>query len=132
MREDELAALKERFPHRLEWSRKFLEMNELVFSIEASYYAAFYAAKAALLHVGIRSKSHQHVQHLIDDLVDDGSLPPDIEGVLDRLHASRNEAAYRVARRNWTEREATRLLELAERFVMNMQRILESTPTKET
>lgn len=35
MREDELAALKERFPHRLEWSRKFLEMNELVFSIEA-------------------------------------------------------------------------------------------------
>ena len=31
MREDELAALKERFPHRLEWSRKFLEMNELVF-----------------------------------------------------------------------------------------------------
>ena len=68
--------------------------------------------------MGIRSKSHQHVQHLIDDLVDDGSLPPDIEGVLDR--------------RNWTEREATRLLELAERFVMNMQRILESTPTKET
>ena len=45
MREDELAALKERFPHRLEWSRKFLEMNELVFSIEASYYAAFYAAR---------------------------------------------------------------------------------------
>ena len=41
MREDGLAALKDRFPHRLEWSRKFLEMNELVFSIEASYYAAF-------------------------------------------------------------------------------------------
>lgn len=49
MREDELAALKSRYPNRLEWARRFIELNEFVKSIEDSYYAAFCAAKAALL-----------------------------------------------------------------------------------
>ncbi len=31
-------------------------------SINESYYAAFYAAKACLLHLGIKTKSHKSVQ----------------------------------------------------------------------
>ena len=126
MREDDVGLLTERYRHSLEWSRRFIEMGEYTKSIQDSYFASFYAAKAALIHLGIRSKSHQSVQDRIDDLVDRGSLLPDTRGVLELLLARRNEAAYRFARANWTEQEATDALKLAETFTYEIQQILES------
>ena len=126
MRKDDVAILTERYAHSLEWARRFIEMGEYTKSIQDSYFAAFYAAKAALIHLGIRSKSHQSVQDRIDDLVDDGSLLHDTRGVLGLLVARRNEAAYRFARANWTEQEASDALRLAERFTNEMQRTLDS------
>lgn len=125
MRKDDVATLTERYLHSLEWARRFIEMGEYIKSLQDSYFAAFYAAKAALIHLGIRSKSHQSVQDRIDDLVDDGSLPSDTRGVLELLLARRNEAAYRFARANWTEQEAADALRLAERFTNEMQRTLD-------
>ena len=126
MRRDDVAVLTERYLHSLAWAQRFVEMGEYTKSIQDSYFAAFYAAKAALIHLGIRSKSHQSVQDRIDELVDDGSVLPDTRGVLELLLARRNEAAYRFARANWTEQEATDALMLAERFTNEMQRTLDS------
>ena len=126
MREDDVAALRERYSHSLEWARRFVEMGEYIKSIQDSYFAAFYAAKAALIHLGLRSKSHQSVQDRIDDLVNHGSLSPNIRGVLELLLARRNEAAYRFARGNWTKQEASDVLALAERFTDEMLQVLNS------
>lgn len=117
MRSDDIAAETERYTNTSEWARRFIEMGEYVNSIQDSYYAAFYAAKAAMIHLGIRSKSHQSVQGRIDELVDSGVLSLDTRGVLGILLSRRNEAAYRFARGNWTEQEASEALDLAERFV---------------
>lgn len=124
MRSDDVAALKERYAGALEWSRRFLEVGEYIKSIQDSYYAAFYAAKATMIHLGVRSKSHQSVQVRIDELVDSGVLPLETRGVLEILLRRRNEAAYRFARRDWTEQEASDSLGIAERFVSEMERIL--------
>ena len=123
MRKQDVAIHTDRCFHSLGWAQRFLELDEYTKSIQDSYFAAFYAAKAALIHMGIRSKSHRSVQDRIDDLVDDGSLLPDIRGVLQLLLARRNEAAYRVARGNWTKQEATDALRLAEKLVNEMERI---------
>ena len=42
---------------------------------------------------------------------------PDTEDALERLFGRRNEAAYRFARRNWTEQETSDTLALAEDFI---------------
>ncbi|MDE0122038.1 MAG: HEPN domain-containing protein [bacterium] len=126
MLSDDIAALTARYAGALEWARRFIEMGEYIKSIQDSYYSAFYAAKAALIHLGIRSKSHQSVQGRIDELVDSGVLRPDTRGVLGVLLGRRNESAYRFARGNWTEQEASEALDLAERFVSEMERLLAS------
>lgn len=79
MRKDDVAILTDRYVRSLEWARRFIELGEYTKSIQDSYFAAFYAAKAALIHLGIRSKSHQSVQDRIDDLVEDGFLLSDIK-----------------------------------------------------
>lgn len=127
MRESDISILMERCLHDLAWARKFIGLDEYIKSIQDSYYAAFYAAKAALGHLGIRSKSHHSVQGRIDELVEGGTLPSDTRGVLGLLLARRNEAAYRFARGNWTEQDAREVLAMAEYFVGEMQRILRST-----
>lgn len=125
-RDRDVAALSKRCSHSLGWARKFLELGEYIKSIQDSYFAAFYAAKATLSHLGVRSKSHRSVQDRIDDLVAEGALPPHTGDVLELLLARRNEAAYRFARGNWTEQEASEVLGLAERFITEMRRVFES------
>lgn len=42
MREDDVAALRERYSPSLKWARRFVEMGEYIKSIQDSYFAAFY------------------------------------------------------------------------------------------
>lgn len=50
---DDIAALKARYVGALEWARRFLGMGEYIKSIQGSCCSAFYAAKAALIHLSI-------------------------------------------------------------------------------
>ncbi len=68
------------------------------------------------------------MQAKIQELVDGGFLPLDLEDVLGRLLDKRNEAAYRFARGNWTEQEAVEILATAESFVREVESILDRTP----
>lgn len=128
MVEDDLAALRERWEHSWDWARKFLDMGDYIMSIQSCYFAAFYAAKAALIHSGVRSKSHRSVQDRIDDLVEAGVLPTGVSGSLESLLARRNEAAYRYARGNWTEQEARQVFDLAETFLEEMVGVFNRPP----
>ena len=122
-RRSEAAAYWERSDHALEWARKFIGLGENAKSVQDSYLAAFYAAKATLAQLNIRSKYHTSVMNRVTALVRDGSLASGTDDTLAALFALRNDAAYRVARGEWTESEATQSLEMAERFIGEMKSI---------
>ena len=107
-------------------ARRFRDEGTYPKSINDSYYASFYAAKAYLLHLNIPSKSHKSVQQRIAAVVGEGRLPPDMRGILRRLLERRNEAAYNYARRDWTEQQATEALHLAENFVDTVDELISS------
>lgn len=108
----------------LQSSRRFRDEGVYAKSINDSYYAVFYAAKAALLHLEVRSKSHRSVQAGIDTVVADNRLPQGMGNTLSRLSRMRNQAVYRYARRDWTEGDATEALTLAEGFVGTVQKLI--------
>ena len=56
------------------YAQRFLAEEAYPKSISNSYYAAFYAAKALLLHLGIKSKSHKSVQMSIELAISRGHL----------------------------------------------------------
>ena len=122
-RRSEAAAYWERSDHALEWARKFIGLGEHTKSVQDSYLAAFYAAKAALAQLNIRSKYHTSVMNRVTALVRDGPLAAGTDDTLAALFALRNDAAYRVARGDWTESEATQSLEMAEWFIGEMKSI---------
>ena len=124
MRETDIDALMAYPARDLAYAQRFLDEGEYPKSINESYYSVFYAAKAGLLHLGVRSKNHQSVQAGVDSMVDSGHLPSEMKGTLALLLSRRNEAVYRYARRNWTEKEAADTLRLAERFVRLIRAVL--------
>ena len=106
-------------------ARRFLDEETYPKSISDSYFSTFYAAKAVLLHLGIKTKSHKSVQIGIDAAVDEGRLSQDMRGVLALLGARRNEAVYRYAKRNWTEEHAVNSLHMAQRFVETVRQLFQ-------
>lgn len=104
----------------LQSSRRFRDEGIYAKSINDSYYAA----KAALLHLDVRSKSHRSVQAGIDTVEADGRLPHGMGNTLSRLSRMRNQAVYRYARRDWTEGNATDALTLAEGFVGAVRKLI--------
>ena len=125
MRKSEIETYGERSLHSLGWARRFLEEHDHVMSIQSSYMAAFYAAKAALGHLGIRSKYHTSVLGRLENLVREGLLPIGVDDTLQVLFSRRNDAAYRVARGQWTEDDSFEALALAEEFLGEMRIVIE-------
>lgn len=124
MTADDIAALRGRCEDALRWAHPCLAEGQAARAVQESYFAAFYAAKAALMHLRIRSKKHNSVQGRISELVDQGRVRCDAHNTLETLFDRRNEAAYHYARGDWTEREAIEALEAAEAFVEEMRAIL--------
>lgn len=117
MLEPDIAALMELCERDREVARRFLGEGQYAKSVSESYYAVFYAAKAVLFHLGVKSKSHHSVQAGIDRVVQQGDLPAHLGHVPQELHRRRDEAVYRYARRDWTKDEAEASLRLADGFI---------------
>jgi uncharacterized protein (UPF0332 family) len=80
-----------------------------------AYYAAFYAAEAALLSIGeFRSKHSGVVSAFGQHVVKRGGMDPENGRLIRGLFASRGEADYGAGT---TEEEATAAIEDARRFV---------------
>lgn len=94
--------------------------------INDSYYAVFYAAKAGLGWLGIRTKGHQSVQIGVETAISQQDLPTDLRGILAELLRSRNIAVYHYARRDWTAVDASDALSKAEAFVETIEGFLSS------
>ena len=117
MRESDIAALMGLCERDWEVALRFRSEGQYAKSVSESYYAVFYAAKAVLLHLGVKSKSHRSVQAGIDHIVRQGYLPAHLGHVPQELHRRRDEAVYRYARSDWTEEEAETSLLLAREFI---------------
>ncbi len=85
MSEEHIGHLMDDSHRDLGSARRFIHEAVYPKSINDSYYAAFYAAKACLLHLGIRSKNHKSVQIGIGQVVDEGHLPQEMEPLGRRL-----------------------------------------------
>lgn len=126
MSEDHVAFLMQDSHRDYGYAQQFLSEGVYPKSISNSYYAAFYAAKALLLHLRIRSKGHKSVQVSIEVAIDRGHLSATWRDALEDLHSRRNQAVYRYARRNWTIQEAQDALDIAGRFIGAVETVLTS------
>ena len=98
MYEGDITPLMEYCRRDLGYAQGLIVKGDYAKSIGDSYYAVFYAAKAGLLQLGIRSKSHQSVQARIDSIVEREVLSPDLGNVPAILLNMWNKAVYRVVR----------------------------------
>ncbi|GAB4252476.1 HEPN domain-containing protein [Deferrisoma sp.] len=88
--------------YRLERAREALEEAELLLgaghgnsAVNRLYYAAFYAASAALLAKGLSSPKHSGIRSLLHrEFVRPGLLPVDLGKFYDQLFDSRQKGDY--------------------------------------
>lgn len=116
MSEQGIGYLMEDSRRDLASARRFRDEGIYPKSINDSYYAAFYAAKAYLLYLDIPSKSHKSVQQRIAAVVGEGSLTEDMREPLGPAvkDAERSGLQLRTARLDRTtgHRSATPFREL--------------------
>jgi uncharacterized protein len=94
------------------------------FSINRAYYAAFYAASAALLHRGRSFNRHSGVRAAIHrDLVKSGRIHAEWGRAFDRLFEGRQRADY-LAFGEFEPPEAEKLIMDAEGFVGAMHTLV--------
>ena len=92
-------------------------------AVSAAYYAAFYAARAALSERDRYAKTHGGTWHLFhEQLVVDGAFDPDLYRAAAAMQERREAADYDAARMN--EPEAAELIDVAERFVTAVNDLL--------
>lgn len=84
-------------------ARNWLATDDYVRCIRESYDAAFYAAGAVPVSRGMKAGTHERLRPGLVNLAAAGVVPSDLSFRLSDLFASRNEAAYRVAR-TWSSR----------------------------
>ena len=104
-------------------ARSELAAGRFDFAVNRAYYAAFYAASAAVLGRGKRVVKHQGLSACIHrDLVRSGELSAEWGKTFDRLFESRQMADYQELTRFDSDR-AKELVEQARGFVEQMARL---------
>lgn len=101
------------------------------FAVNRAYYAAFYAASAALLKANKRFAKHSGLRAAVHrDLVKSGRLDTELGRAFDRLFESRQRADYLEFVRFESE-EAEHLISIARDFVAAMRRLVEADDRKD-
>jgi uncharacterized protein (UPF0332 family) len=95
-------------------------------ALSSSYMAVFHSARAILLRDGVREKSHYCTGVYIQKYVEEGFLEEDWPMLFDRMRSVRHADQYSFQPRP-AEEEVKAGLELAERFIDRMARLLEES-----
>ena len=105
-------------------SAELLESGRLDIAASRAYYAAFYAAKALLLHAGIDRGKHSGVIAAIQqEFVKSGVLPAEAGAAIRRLFRLRSVGDY-GSPEHVTADEAREAVELARSFVCQVKALL--------
>lgn len=112
-----------------EWlseARKNLEAEALRSALSSAYLAVFHSARAVLFRDGVREKSHYCIGLYLQRYVEDGSLEEDWPMLFDRIRSVRHADQYSFMARPAKE-EVQAGIDLAERFIERMERLLKET-----
>jgi uncharacterized protein (UPF0332 family) len=112
-----------------EWlseAEKNLEAEALRSAISSAYLAVFHSARAVLFRDGVREKSHYCIGLYLQRYVDDGTLEEDWPMLFDRIRSVRHADQYSFMALPTVE-EVQAGIDLAERFIERMERLLRET-----
>jgi len=120
----ELAALQSLADESLRSAELMLKEGFYRGAVNDSYYAAFYAAKAALLVINLAPKTHKGTARLFgDNYVKMNKIDRKYGKWLNRLLEERTEATY-DAMQEFDEKEANNAVEMAGEFVAEVKKVL--------
>ena len=107
-------------------AEKNLEAEALRSAISSAYLAVFHSARAVLFRDGVREKSHYCIGLYLQRYVEDGILEEDWPMFFDRIRSVRHADQYSFMALP-TEEEVQASIDLAERFIERMERLLKET-----
>jgi uncharacterized protein (UPF0332 family) len=107
-------------------AEKNLEAEALRSAISSAYLAVFHSARAVLFRDGVREKSHYCIGLYMQRYVDDGILEEDWPMLFDRIRSVRHADQYSFSAMPTVE-EVQASIDLAERFIERMERLLKET-----
>ena len=110
-------------------AEKNLEAEALRSAISSAYLAVFHSARAVLFRDGVREKSHYCIGLYLQRYVEDGILEVDWPMLFDRIRSVRHADQYSFMALP-TEEEVQASIDLAERFIERMERLLKETRGK--
>ena len=110
-------------------AEKNLEAEALRSAISSAYLAVFHSARAVLFRDGVREKSHYCIGLYLQRYVEDGTLEEDWPMLFDRIRSVRHADQYSFMALP-TEEEVQASIDLAERFIERMERLLKETRGK--
>ncbi|MEI6103734.1 MAG: HEPN domain-containing protein [Methanothrix sp.] len=110
-------------------AEKNLEVEALRSAISSAYLAVFHSARAVLFRDGVREKSHYCIGLYLQRYVEDGILEVDWPMLFDRIRSVRHADQYSFMALP-TEEEVQASIDLAERFIERMERLLKETRGK--
>jgi uncharacterized protein (UPF0332 family) len=107
-------------------AEKNLEAQALRSAISSAYLAVFHSARAVLFRDGVREKSHYCIGLYLQMYVENGALEEDWPMLFDRIRSVRHADQYSfIALPTMEEVQAS--IDLAERFMERMERLLKET-----
>jgi len=110
-------------------AEKNLEAEALRSAISSAYLAVFHSARAILFRDGVREKSHYCIGLYLQKYVENGALEEDWPMLFDRIRSVRHVDQYSFMALP-TEEEVQASIDLAERFIERMERLLKETRGK--
>jgi uncharacterized protein (UPF0332 family) len=113
-------------------AEKNLEAQALRSAISSAYLTVFHSARAVLFRDGVREKSHYCIGLYLQRYVEDGTLEEDWPWpmLFDRIRSVRHTDQYSFAALPMVE-EVQASIDLAERFMERMERLLKETGSEE-
>lgn len=107
-------------------AEKNLEAEAFRSAVSSAYLAVFHSARAVLFRDGVREKSHYCIGLYLQRYVEEGSLEEDWPMLFDRIRSMRHADQYSFMARP-TGEEVQAGIDLAERFIERMERLLQET-----
>ncbi|NLH21235.1 MAG: HEPN domain-containing protein [Methanothrix sp.] len=103
-----------------------MEAEALRSALSSAYLAVFHSARAVLFRDGVREKSHYCIGLYLQRYVEEGSLEENWPMLFDRIRSMRHADQYSFMARP-TGEEVQAGIDLAERFIERMERLLQET-----
>ncbi len=113
-------------------AKRLFELKSLRSAVDRAYYAMYHAAQAILLSKGIKAKTHKGtILEFGKNIVEKGLIPKEYGKWFAEALDTRLSGTYNIYA-HFGEEIVEKLIERAEKFVKEVEKILEVNETDET